>query len=406
MIINQNDHKKKVSIVIPVFNGSDYLKEAIESALAQDYENIEIIVVNDGSNDGGLTKKIAESFGNRIRYFEKENGGTSSALNYGIEKMKGEYFAWLSHDDIYLPNRISSHMKIISEHGSSTIVHSNCWKWFDNRLYPFYEQSSFYLTFWKSTPLALVFGMINGLSLTFHRRYFERFGHFDEQLRTTQDYMKWYEMFRNEKIINIDGFYVKNRIHSNQQGSRISDMWLNECEDLFSRIVKNLDETDALAVGCDFYTLLGMVSMRLGNIGCIRAAILCEKKLKRCEEPYDALRKRSKLKEERFGNASIYLYCMGKRGKTLLRSLYLRGIDVEGVSDKNVRVINYSDFNVHGVSPDDIPKDSLVIVTKENPCNIMDEFRSKGYERVISYDDILIDMYKTPIDRNMLIKIE
>ncbi|MEG2610188.1 MAG: glycosyltransferase family A protein, partial [Bacilli bacterium] len=71
----------KVSIVIPVFNGANYLKEAIDSALAQTYKNIEIIVVNDGSNDEGRTKDIAISYGNKIRYYEKENGGTSSALN-------------------------------------------------------------------------------------------------------------------------------------------------------------------------------------------------------------------------------------------------------------------------------------------------------------------------------------
>ena len=65
----------KVSIVIPVFNGSNYLREALDSALAQTYTNCEVIVVNDGSNDNGKTREIALSYGNKIRYFEKENGG-------------------------------------------------------------------------------------------------------------------------------------------------------------------------------------------------------------------------------------------------------------------------------------------------------------------------------------------
>ena len=84
----------KVSIVIPVYNGSNYLREAIDSALAQTYKNIEVIVINDGSNDRGKTDKICKSYGNKIRYFKKENGGVSSALNMGIEKMEGEYFSW------------------------------------------------------------------------------------------------------------------------------------------------------------------------------------------------------------------------------------------------------------------------------------------------------------------------
>jgi glycosyltransferase involved in cell wall biosynthesis len=74
----------KVSIIIPVYNGSNFLKEAIDSAIAQTYKNIEIIVINDGSSDNGATEKIAKSYGDKIRYFKKENGGVATALNLGI----------------------------------------------------------------------------------------------------------------------------------------------------------------------------------------------------------------------------------------------------------------------------------------------------------------------------------
>ena len=81
-----------VSVIIPVYNGGDYLAEAINSVLSQSYPNIEIIVVNDGSDDEDLTEKVALSFGERIRYFSKKNGGVSSALNFGLKKMKGDFF--------------------------------------------------------------------------------------------------------------------------------------------------------------------------------------------------------------------------------------------------------------------------------------------------------------------------
>lgn len=93
-----------VSIIIPVYNGANYVAEAIESALNQTYKNIEIIVVNDGSTDE--TEKIVKKYGDKVRYFSKENGGTSTALNVGIKNMKGDYFSWLSHDDMYYPNKI------------------------------------------------------------------------------------------------------------------------------------------------------------------------------------------------------------------------------------------------------------------------------------------------------------
>ncbi len=102
-----------VSIVIPVYNGANYMREAIDSALAQTYKNLEIIVVNDGSDDGGETDAIAQSYGDKIQYYVKENGGCASALNYGISKMHGEWFSWLSHDDVYFPEKVQSAVECI-----------------------------------------------------------------------------------------------------------------------------------------------------------------------------------------------------------------------------------------------------------------------------------------------------
>ena len=62
-----------VTVVIPVYNGANYLNESIASALEQTYKNIEIIVVNDGSSDNGETEKIALSYGDKIKYFSKPN---------------------------------------------------------------------------------------------------------------------------------------------------------------------------------------------------------------------------------------------------------------------------------------------------------------------------------------------
>lgn len=104
-----------VSIIIPVYNGSNFMAEAIDAALAQTYENCEVLVINDGSRDDGASEKIALSYGDKIRYYNKENGGVSTALNFAFKQMKGEWFSWLSHDDLYYPEKIEKQVDFIND---------------------------------------------------------------------------------------------------------------------------------------------------------------------------------------------------------------------------------------------------------------------------------------------------
>ena len=107
-----------VSVVIPVYNGGNYLASAISSALNQSYRNIEVVVVDDGSTDKGLTKMVATSFADeRVRYFRKKNGGVATALNFGLGKAKGKYICWLSHDDILPENKILYQLLQLQEWG-------------------------------------------------------------------------------------------------------------------------------------------------------------------------------------------------------------------------------------------------------------------------------------------------
>lgn len=108
--------KPLVSIIIPAYNASNYLAEAIDSVLAQTYKNYEIIVIDDGSKDEGKTREVALGYGDKIRYYEKENGGCASALNYGLEVMKGDYFSWLSHDDLYLPKKLEELLALVDKY--------------------------------------------------------------------------------------------------------------------------------------------------------------------------------------------------------------------------------------------------------------------------------------------------
>ena len=103
------NNNPKVSIIIPAYNCEKYIENSINSLLNQTYENIEVIVVNDGSTDN--TQKVSENFGNSIKLINKENGGVSSARNRGIEEASGELIAFLDSDDEYLPIAIENMVK-------------------------------------------------------------------------------------------------------------------------------------------------------------------------------------------------------------------------------------------------------------------------------------------------------
>lgn len=207
--------KPKVTIVVPVYNGANYMKEAIDSALAQTYKNIEIIVVNDGSNDNGETKKIAESYGNKIRYIEKENGGVSTALNLALKEMTGDYFSWLSHDDRYYPNKVEKEVEEIIKHDKNTIVYSN----FDLMD----ENSNVYLTIHHDHKMltekpdyALLRGCISGITLLIPKEAMDKYGPFDEELRCVQDYLKWFEMLDTCTFVHMEDVLASSRVHKNQ----------------------------------------------------------------------------------------------------------------------------------------------------------------------------------------------
>ena len=203
-----------VSIIVPVYNGAKYMREAIDSALAQTYSNVEIIVVNDGSNDGGATRDIALSYGDKIRYFEKENGGVSTALNLGIKNMHGKYFSWLSHDDIYLPEKIQVEIDALRKAGDmSRVVYSN-WFWLTM---PERSQTlahnNYRQEFFETGAFVTLFGLSAGCEFLIPKFYFDIYGGFDETFRAVQDYKKWFEMFRGKKLIYIRKPLLLSRKH-------------------------------------------------------------------------------------------------------------------------------------------------------------------------------------------------
>jgi glycosyltransferase involved in cell wall biosynthesis len=223
----------KVSIIIPVYNGSNYLKEAIDSALAQTYKNIEVIVVNDGSNDGGRTEKIAKTYGNKIRYFEKRNGGVASALNLGISKMKGEWFAWLSHDDLFPRNRIKSDMKYLSMGYKASFTDLEVINEDKKKI----GEMRYYKEVISSPKECWEMGALHMCSLTINKRCFKRVGLFNRTNLTMQDVEFALKLSRRYKIVHNARTMTKIREHT-KKGTYTQKDQHNKDSLYFSNIVK------------------------------------------------------------------------------------------------------------------------------------------------------------------------
>lgn len=115
-----------VSVLIPLFNRAKYIQETINSALSQEYSNLEVIVVDDGSTDGG--DKLVEPFveTGRVQLFRHEGGanrGQSISLNLGLSKARGEYIAVLDSDDIFLPNKLKDQVGFLQENPDVGLVY-------------------------------------------------------------------------------------------------------------------------------------------------------------------------------------------------------------------------------------------------------------------------------------------
>jgi glycosyltransferase involved in cell wall biosynthesis len=206
-----------------VFNGADFVKKALASILEQTYSNVDAIVVNDGSRDGGETRgavlSMIDQAPTRIKYIEKENGGVSTALNRGILEARSDLIGWLSHDDLFLPRKIEMQLAfwrkldtkdaiIISDYGhiDSEGRHLHDIK-LDNRKL---RLSSIY---------PVLGGCVNGCTILAPRELMQAHP-FDEQYRHVQDYRLWWELCRKVGFYHLPEVTVHQRLHPGQDSRK------------------------------------------------------------------------------------------------------------------------------------------------------------------------------------------
>lgn len=235
----------KISIIIPVYNAEKYLEECIRSAIEQSYRNIEVIAVDDGSTDNSL--EILEKYSRKIRIIKKKNGGTATALNTGIEAMDGQWFKWLSADDILDNSAVQvliNETKKLGKDAKSCIFYSN-YELIDESsdvVGEFVEQNCNDLESLARNVILLDHYYGNATTSLIHKSIFDQCGLFDEKIGYQEDYEFWLRccLVYGYKLHLVPQKLAKYRIHEQQLTKKKLTDALEHAKTIRSNILKIL----------------------------------------------------------------------------------------------------------------------------------------------------------------------
>lgn len=208
---------KKVSIILPTFNGEKYIEESINSILHQTYKNWELIIVNDASNDNtqDIINKFAEQSFKITVIQNDKNLRLPASLNIGFKKATGEYFTWTSDDNIYKENAIEKMVKYLDENQEIDLVSFNTdiineKGETERQLNEIYENRN---------TLQLTQGCNIGACFMYRKEIAQVVGLYDETMFYAEDYDFWCRIALKGKIAYSDENLYKYRIHPNSLSS-------------------------------------------------------------------------------------------------------------------------------------------------------------------------------------------
>ncbi|OAG28326.1 glycosyltransferase family 2 protein [Thermodesulfatator autotrophicus] len=204
-----------VSVIIPTYNRKAFLKEAIESVLAQSFKNFELIVVDDGSTDD--TPYLATRY--HIRYVRKQKRqGVSAARNTGIRLAKGSFIAFLDSDDLWLPEKLAKQIVFFKKNPEAVAVQTEeIWIRRGKRVNPRqrHKKPSGYF-FDRALELCL----ISPSGVMLKREVFDKIGLFDESFPACEDYELWLRLLARYPVFLInEPLVIKRGGHKDQLSS-------------------------------------------------------------------------------------------------------------------------------------------------------------------------------------------
>ena len=245
----------EVSVIIPVYNGEQFLREAVESILQQTFADFELVICDDGSTD--RTWEIIQSFGDkRIRALRSvTNLGIACALNKGLHAAKGQYIAIMHADDIALPTRLERQTAFLRRNKDVKLVGTGVLKIDENgtpirKVVPPSTHEEICRDMWRHNPFA-------HSSVMYERSIVLSMGGYNEGLVPSEDYDLWFRIIRKCKVANLSEVLTYYRIHA---GSASNTRDTLELRTYIKILYRELREQD---VGGRYYVYLFTPIMQL-----------------------------------------------------------------------------------------------------------------------------------------------
>jgi glycosyltransferase involved in cell wall biosynthesis len=268
-----NDGDGLVSVIIPSYNMAGFLPDAVQSALAQDYSNIEIQIVDDGSTDN--TAEVVRQWDGhpRIRVHRQRNGGLSDARNSGIRLTRGPFIALLDADDVWTRDKLALQMSLFKGRPQLGVVYTG------------YERMDEAMRRLPTGPQHMHRGHVSGAlllenfvpasSVVVRRECFERHGGFDVALRTGEDYEMWLRLSPHYEFDFVPVAAMRYRTWGGQMSRDFRGRYETGIRVMQKFLDQNPDAVDALAVRSAWahtYTGRGNVTLWRGRdrLGALR----------------------------------------------------------------------------------------------------------------------------------------
>jgi len=198
----------KVSVVMSVFNGEKYLREAMDSILTQTFTDFEFIIINDGSTD--RTREILESYVDpRIRLYHQQNMGLTKSLNKGLSFAKGDYLARQDGDDISYPERLSYQVNFLDSNKNIGLIGT-----FASFINSKGEEFNIWKPPWEHEGIKKHLMITNCFchgSVMFRKDCLDTVGYYREKFKYSQDYDLWIRISEQYRVANINEILYKNR---------------------------------------------------------------------------------------------------------------------------------------------------------------------------------------------------